>query len=454
MFKALAYYFNYMLINQAVVQNGPFPPVPDKAAAAQIAQLMADRRFGDFEKGRQIADAHLLLPQSHQYFNSARIGEGLEELGQCIKFAICQTAVFGSPYFFHVDNSSITPVFRLHRLIHPASILYEYLLIHYQRIIACQERDAFFQGTGTIQPVSQPFLLQVDAKTAMPDTISADTGTLYVVATPIGNLEDITLRALRILKEVDFVAAEDTRHSKKLFNHFDIRTRLISYYREQEQQKAEQLIRLLTEGKNIALITDAGTPAISDPGSVIVQRALEAGIKTTPVPGPSALTAALSCAGTSEAPIMFHGFAPAKSSQRRQLFKTLIHADYHTVFYESPHRVETFVAEALEVLGDRQILLARELTKAFEEVAFFSLGSLKEHLAKTKNRGEYVLVISPAGTTPDDDLNLDELICWYRDNTRLSLKDSCKTLAADLGLPRSGIYKRALQIWDAGPEDD
>ncbi len=288
----------------------------------------------------------------------------------------------------------------------------------------------------------------------MPDAISADTGTLYIVATPIGNLEDITLRALRILREVDVVAAEDTRHSRKLFTHFNIQTPLISYYREQEQQKADHLLRLLTEGKDIALITDAGTPGISDPGSAIVRRALETGITIAPIPGASALTAALSCAGTGEAPILFHGFAPAKNSQRKQLLKTLIHADYHTVFYESPHRIEAFVAEALEVLGDRQVLLARELTKSYEEVALFTLAGLKKHLSKTKNRGEYVLVFSPASTLPDEDLNLDELILWYRDNTQLSLKDSCKTLAADLGISKSGIYKRALQLWEQQPQKD
>lgn len=287
----------------------------------------------------------------------------------------------------------------------------------------------------------------------MPDTTAAGPGNLYIVATPIGNLEDITLRALRILKEVDFVAAEDTRHSKKLFHHFNIRTPLISYFREQEQQKADQLINLLRQGKHIALITDAGTPAISDPGSVIVRKALAADIKTTPVPGPSALTASLSCAGTGDAPVMFHGFAPAKSSQRRQLLKTLIHADYYAVFYESPHRIEAFLTEALAVLGDRQVLLARELTKTFEEVALVSLAGLKERVSNTKNRGEFVLVFSPASTTPDDHLNLDELICWYRDNSGLSLKDSCKTLAADLGLSKSKIYKRALQIWDQAPEN-
>jgi 16S rRNA (cytidine1402-2'-O)-methyltransferase len=272
-------------------------------------------------------------------------------------------------------------------------------------------------------------------------------GTLYIVATPIGNLEDITLRALRILKEVAYIAAEDTRHTKKLLNHFDIHTNLISYYREQENQRADQIVDFLLDGQDVAIVTDAGTPCISDPGAVVVQKARQKRITIVPIPGPSALTAALSCAGMSDKSFMFHGFAPAKKGQRRQLFHTLIHADYYAVFYESPHRIEGFLQDAYEILGERRIFMGRELTKNFEELLQTTLSELIEITSSKKNRGEYVLILSPAQSTPSQEMDIDELILWYRDNSSLSLKDSCKTLAADLGISRSKIYQRALQIW-------
>jgi 16S rRNA (cytidine1402-2'-O)-methyltransferase len=281
----------------------------------------------------------------------------------------------------------------------------------------------------------------------MSENQEAAFGTLYIVATPIGNLEDITLRALRILKEVDYIAAEDTRHTKKLLNHFGIGTKLISYYREQELQRAEQLLTFLENGLSIALVTDAGTPCISDPGAVIVEKAREKQFKTVPVPGPSALTAALSCAGIPEGGVMFHGFAPAKKSSRRQLLQSLAHADYYTVFYESPHRITSFLSDALDLLGDRAVFVAREITKNYEEFQQTSLQQLLQSTDERKPRGEYVLILSPAEKTPTKELDMDELILWYRDNSSLSLKDSCKTLAADLGVSRSKIYKRALQIW-------
>ncbi len=281
----------------------------------------------------------------------------------------------------------------------------------------------------------------------MQDSTSAKTGTLYIVATPIGNLEDITLRAIRILKEVDYIAAEDTRHTKKLLNHLGIDTNLISYYREQEQQRAEQIVRFLEEGQDVAIVTDAGTPAISDPGTVVVRKARERGLKIVPIPGPSALTAALSCAGIEEKAFMFHGFAPAKKTQRKKLLQTLIHADYYAVFYESPHRIEGFLQDAIAALGDRQIFMARELTKNFEELQQTSLSELIEITSSRKSRGEHVLILAPADAVPSKEMDIDDLILWYRDHSSLSLKDSCKTLAADLGVSRSKLYKRALQLW-------
>ena len=174
-------------------------------------------------------------------------------------------------------------------------------------------------------------------------------GMLYVVATPIGNLEDITLRALRILKEVDLIAAEDTRHTRQLLNHFDIHTPLVSYYREKEAERSEELVQKLLAGETIALVSDAGTPGISDPGAVLVKKAREAGVTIVPLPGPSALTAALSAAGIVDGTFLFLGFPPARKGQRQKLLSTFVEAPWALVFYESPHRIDSFLADVLEV---------------------------------------------------------------------------------------------------------
>lgn len=289
--------------------------------------------------------------------------------------------------------------------------------------------------------------IDLDPISLMQDSQTTQCGILYIVATPIGNLEDITLRAIRILKEVDYIAAEDTRHTKKLLSHFGIHTKLISYYREQEQQKAEQIVDFLHNGNSIAIVTDAGTPCISDPGAVVVTKARQSGIHIVPIPGPSSLTAALSCTGIDDRAIMFHGFAPSKKAQRKKLLHSLMHADYYAVFYESPHRIEGFLQDAYEAMGERRIFIARELTKNFEELIETTLQAMLDSMSGQKQRGEYVIVFSPAESSPSKEMDIDELIRWYRDNSSISLKDCCKTLAADLGISRSRIYKRALQIW-------
>lgn len=281
---------------------------------------------------------------------------------------------------------------------------------------------------------------------------SVTSGTLYVVATPIGNLEDISFRAIRILKEADYIAAEDTRHTKKLLNHYGIHTKLISYYREKEVQKAEYILQLLKNGQNIALVSDAGTPGISDPGAVVINRARDEQISIVPIPGPSALTTALSCSGINDNSILFLGFAPAKKNQRRQLLKTLIHSDNHVVFYESPHRVHALVGDAYNILGERQVLMARELTKTFEEIEKTVLSELLKKLSTIRNRGEFVLIFFPGKKETPDKMDIDELILWYRDHSGQSLKDSCKNISSDLGLSRSKIYQRAIQIWEAGQD--
>lgn len=272
-------------------------------------------------------------------------------------------------------------------------------------------------------------------------------GTLYIVATPIGNLEDITLRAIRTLREVDLIAAEDTRHSRKLLSHLGISTRLVSYYREKEKERAEKLLEHLKNGQDVALISDAGTPGISDPGAIIVSESLQAGIPVSPIPGPSAITAALSCAGLPQGPFSFFGFPPAKKNQRQKLLKSLVNLEFPIIFYESPHRIESLISDALDIFGNRQAFWARELTKTHEDIQLSSLSQLLKR-ASNKNRGEFVLIIYPGKQEIAVGENVDELLLWYHDNTDHSLKDVCRKLSSDLGLSRSKIYQKALLIWN------
>ena len=272
-------------------------------------------------------------------------------------------------------------------------------------------------------------------------------GTLYIVPTPIGNLEDITLRAIRILKEVDLIAAEDTRHSKKLLNHLDIRTPLISYFREKEAQRGAEIIAILRTGKNVALISDAGTPAISDPGSVLLRLAHDHNIKVVPLPGPSALTTALCATGFDHTGFLFLGFPPAKKGQRRKFLNSVTNCDYPVVMYESPRRITGLLEDALDIFGNRQAFWARELTKSFEELQRADLQTLYDKACSDKNRGEFVLVICPGEKEMVKGDTIEELIVWYRDNTELSLKDVSKRIASDLGVSRSQVYQKALELW-------
>ncbi len=272
-------------------------------------------------------------------------------------------------------------------------------------------------------------------------------GTLFIVPTPIGNLEDITLRAIRILKEVDLIAAEDTRHTQKLLNHFDIRTPTISYYREKEAQRGAEIINRLKAGQNVALVSDAGTPAISDPGSVLVEYAHENNIKIVPLPGPSALTTALSAAGFGYAEFLFLGFLPSKKNQRKKSLSALVNCLYPVVLYESPHRISALLEDALDIFGNRQTFWARELTKKFEDLQRSDLQTLLERASSGKNRGEFVLIVCPGPKEEIKGETVEELIQWYRDNAELSLKDVSKRIANDLGVSRSQVYQKALELW-------
>jgi len=278
-------------------------------------------------------------------------------------------------------------------------------------------------------------------------------GSLYVVATPIGNLEDITLRALRILKEVDLIAAEDTRHTRQLLNHFDIHTPLISYYREKEAERSDELVQKMLSGATIALVSDAGTPGISDPGALLVQKARGAGIVIVPVPGPSALTTAISADGIVEGAFLFLGFAPPKKGQRQKFLSSFVDAPWSLVLYESPHRIQGLLLDVLEVLGDRQAFWGRELTKLYEDLQAGTITQLLERASAQRNRGEFVLIIEPGVCRQVTGADLEETLLWYQKHTEFSLKDVSQRVAKDLGLSRSEVYQMALQVWAATPDE-
>ena len=219
-------------------------------------------------------------------------------------------------------------------------------------------------------------------------------GTLYVVATPIGNLEDVSARALRILREVDRVAAEDTRRTAQLLRHFGISTPLTSYYDAVEARKAPALVEELLSGKNLALVSDAGTPLLSDPGYRLVRAAVDAGIDVVPIPGPSAITAILSVSGLAVDRFVFEGFLPARPGRRRRRLESLRDDTRTVVLFESPHHVERTLGEIEEILGDRDVVVGRELTKTFEEIVRGKVSDVRRQVAEKGPRGEYTIAIA------------------------------------------------------------
>ena len=219
-------------------------------------------------------------------------------------------------------------------------------------------------------------------------------GTLYIVSTPIGNMEDITLRALRILKEVDLIAAEDTRRTGLLLKHFEIQTPLTSYFEGNELKKRGYILSKLKEDKNIALVSDAGTPGISDPGFRLIQLAIENQISIVPIPGPSAVITALSVSGLPTDAFLFQGFLPHKSKKRRDLLKELEEVRETLIFYESPHRISETLRDIFDILGDREIVLTRELTKVYEEIIRGMVSEILKQVGDRTLKGEITLVIS------------------------------------------------------------
>jgi 16S rRNA (cytidine1402-2'-O)-methyltransferase len=273
------------------------------------------------------------------------------------------------------------------------------------------------------------------------------TGTLYIVATPIGNLEDITQRALRVLDEVDLVACEDTRHTRVLLNHFGIKTKTLSYHEHNERERAEQICQLLLSGKSIALVSDAGTPLINDPGFRVTNTAIGLNLPVVPIPGPAAFLSALVASGLPSDQFFFAGFLPARANARRAKLAELSTICSTLVFYEAPHRIAATLADALEALGNRSAAVAREMTKIHEEIV---RGSLRELVTRfsVQARGEMVLLINGAGadyppaagvTAPASQTLLERVSELEREG--LEAKAALKKAARELGMKRSEAYR-------------
>jgi len=277
---------------------------------------------------------------------------------------------------------------------------------------------------------------------------AVDAATLYVVATPIGNLEDLTFRALRILKSVDLVAAEDTRHSRKLFNHYGIRTPLTSYFAHNELEKGEQILQQLRAGRSVALITDAGTPAISDPGYLLVQRCRQEGLAVASVPGASAVTAALSIAALPSERFVFEGFLPPRQKACRDRLQLLDAEPRTIVCYESPRRLLKTLALLNEVLSTaRTVAVVRELTKIHEEVIAGTPAEVLQHFSVQGVRGEIVLLIGPQGVVENQTTEtIQEALLRVQAETGLPMRQVVKQVARQFGLPGSEVYKESLSI--------
>lgn len=277
-------------------------------------------------------------------------------------------------------------------------------------------------------------------------------GILYLCATPIGNLEDITLRVVRTLREVDLIAAEDTRNTIRLLNHLEIKTPMTSYHEYNKVEKAKELVCRLQEGKNIALVTDAGTPAVSDPGEELVRQCVAAGIRVTSLPGPAACITALTLSALSTRRFCFEAFLPSEKKERQQVLTDLQKESRTILLYEAPHRLRQTLRELREALGDRPLSLCRELTKKFEEVRYSTLEQEILRLEKEEPRGEYVLVLqgkSFAEQKKEDEerwrqLSIKEHMQQYEE-AGMERKEAMKQVARDRGISKRDVYQALLE---------
>lgn len=279
-------------------------------------------------------------------------------------------------------------------------------------------------------------------------TVSAEGATLYIVPTPIGNLGDITQRALDVLAQVDIIAAEDTRHTGKLLAHFNIQTKTFALHDHNEQHKAQALVDKLLSGQSIALVSDAGTPLISDPGYHLVNQCRQAGVKVVPLPGACAVITALSASGLPSDRFSFEGFLPAKSKGRKDKFLEIAKVERTCIFYESPHRINESLQDMLEILGpDRQVVLARELTKTFETIQGLPLGELIEWINQDENRkrGEMVLLIHGSREESNQALPEEALRSVSILSKELPLKKAAALAAEIYNVKKNALYKWGLE---------
>jgi len=276
-----------------------------------------------------------------------------------------------------------------------------------------------------------------------------ESGTLYIVSTPIGNLGDITLRALKILKDADFIAAESTKHTKGLCNHYEIKTRLISYNQHNHKSRSPELLNRLKGGQHIALVTNAGTPALSDPGALLIKMALDEGIKVTPVPGASAALSALAVCGLKIDRFLFMGFLSNKQGKRKKELKELEKETRTIIFYEAPHRIKPFLELINEIFGNRYIVVSRELTKVFEEVTRGSVQDIINQFSVRNMRGEFTIVVkghdqvsSVNELTPD----LINSINTMLDKEKMGVKDIATYISEKYDMPYRFVYKKVLEL--------
>lgn len=277
-------------------------------------------------------------------------------------------------------------------------------------------------------------------------------GMLFLCATPIGNLKDMTPRVIEILREADVIAAEDTRNSIKLLNHFDIHTPMTSYHEYNKVDKAKELIRRMQEGKNVALITDAGTPAISDPGEVLVRMCHEQGIRVTSLPGPAACITALTLSGLSTRRFCFEGFLPADKKEKREILDELKGESRTIILYEAPHHLKSTLEELHHALGERRITLCRELTKRFETVMPTTLEAALQYYEEEEPRGEYVLVLEGKSLEEKrrekenewQEMSIEEHMAYYEERG-IEHKEAMKAVAKDRGVSKRDIYQYLLK---------
>ena len=270
------------------------------------------------------------------------------------------------------------------------------------------------------------------------------TGILYIVSTPIGNLEDITLRALRILKEVDIIAAEDTRHSLKLLNHYGIVKPMISYWKAREYVKSDKIIRNLHAGKSVALISDAGTPGIADPGMIVIQKAIREKIQVVSVPGPSACIAALTLSGIKAEEFTFMGFLPAKRTQRQKLLNNLSLEERTLIFYEAPHRILDVLHDMVECFNERRVAVVKEISKMHEHVFRGTLTDVLSEVQQIKINGEYILIVEGRVRQGSVHINdaLQEVNLLMQKG--INRKDAVKRIASAYRLSKRELYEKSI----------